>query len=99
MSALWDQLALTEPAELSAFAVYVKRREEQCLVHFLLALRSDFEPLHGYILHRTPLSSVDSVVSEILTEEIRLKSHGFKEGMSSGTPYVFAVPTRPSGGI
>ncbi|GKC03110.1 gag-pol polyprotein [Tanacetum coccineum] len=48
MSALWDQLALTEPATLSR--------------------------LRGSILHCEPLPSVDSVVSELLVEEIRLKS-------------------------
>ena len=76
MSSLWDQLALTEPAELTAVAAYIKRREEQRLVQFLMALRFDFEPLRGSILHRTPLPSVDSVVNELLAEEIRLKSNG-----------------------
>ncbi|KAJ9545334.1 LOW QUALITY PROTEIN: hypothetical protein OSB04_025041 [Centaurea solstitialis] len=62
MSDLWDQLALTESAELKAFKPYIFRREEQRLVQFLMALRSDFEGLRGTILHRTPLPTVDSVV-------------------------------------
>ena len=99
MSSLWDQLALTEPAELTAVAAYIKRREEQRLVQFLMALRFDFEPLRGSILHRTPLPSVDSVVNELLAEEIRLKSNGAKENSLSGTPSVFAVPPRSYGGI
>ncbi|GKG19173.1 gag-pol polyprotein [Tanacetum coccineum] len=45
MSALWDQLALTEPATLSSFDPYIKQRESQCLVQFLMALRHDFEGL------------------------------------------------------
>lgn len=49
-----DQLALTESAELKAFRPYISRREEQRLVQFLMALRSDFEGLRGTILHRTP---------------------------------------------
>nr|GEW05487.1 Gag-Pol polyprotein [Tanacetum cinerariifolium] len=37
MSVLWDQLALTEPPELSSFDTYVKRRDSQRLVYELLA--------------------------------------------------------------
>jgi hypothetical protein len=34
MTILWDQLALTESAELKACGVYIKRREQQRLVQF-----------------------------------------------------------------
>ncbi|GKC84120.1 zinc knuckle CX2CX4HX4C containing protein, partial [Tanacetum coccineum] len=44
------------------------------LVQFLMTLRQDFEGLRGLILHREPLLSIDSVVSELLAEEFRLKS-------------------------
>jgi hypothetical protein len=37
-------------------------------MQFLTALRSDFEGLKGLILHRSPLPSVDSLVSELLAE-------------------------------
>lgn len=47
MSNLWDQLALTEPAELQVFKPYTDRREQQRLVQFLMALRDDFEGLQG----------------------------------------------------
>ncbi|XP_073063790.1 uncharacterized protein [Primulina eburnea] len=94
MSSLWDQLALTESTELRAFSPYIARREEQRLVQFLMALRNDFEGLRGTILHRNPLPSVDSVVSELLAEEIRLKSHVDK-GTIPTTPSVFAAPQRP----
>ena len=81
MSDLWDQLALTESAELLAFAPYIARRESQRLVQFLMALRDDFEGLRGSILHRTPLPSVDAVVSELLAEEIRLKCQSSSKGI------------------
>ncbi|GKD95542.1 hypothetical protein Tco_1379439 [Tanacetum coccineum] len=74
MSALWDQLALTEPASLSNFDPYIKQRESQRLVQFLMTSRQDFEGLSRSILHREPLLYVDFVVSELLAEEIRLKS-------------------------
>ena len=44
-------------------------REHQRLVQFLTALHIDFEGLRGSILHRSPLLSVDSVVSELLAEK------------------------------
>jgi len=65
-------LALTESAELKACGAYIERREQQRLVQFLTALRNDFEGLRGSILHRSPLSSVDYVVSELLAGEIHL---------------------------
>ncbi|KAJ9548438.1 hypothetical protein OSB04_020981 [Centaurea solstitialis] len=95
MSDLWDQLALTESADLKAFKPYISRREEQRLVQFLMALRSDFEGLRGTILHRTPLPTVDSVVHELIAEETRLKSSGDKDPKLPSTPAVFAVPQRP----
>ncbi|GKF45154.1 hypothetical protein Tco_0131706, partial [Tanacetum coccineum] len=91
MSPLWDQLALTKPPELSSFDPYVKRRDSQRLVQFLMALRNDFEGLRGSILHRNPLPSVDSVVSELLAEEVRLKSH---DDIKIVGPSVFASTYR-----
>ncbi|KAG6482441.1 hypothetical protein ZIOFF_059072 [Zingiber officinale] len=68
--------------------------EEQRLVQFLMTLRDDFEGLRGTILHRSPLPSVDSVVHELLAEEIRLKSQVDKKNIASSTPSVFATPQR-----
>ncbi|XP_045795561.1 uncharacterized protein LOC123890064 [Trifolium pratense] len=95
MTNLRDQLALMEPAELKGVKAYLDHREEQRLVQFLMALRDEFEALRGSILHRTPLPNVDSVVNELLAEEIRLKSHSLshldKETHTS-PPSVFAAP-------
>ena len=98
MSSLWDQLALTESAELRAVAAYISRREEQRLVQFLMALRDAFEGLRGAILHRSPLPSVDSVVNELLAEEVRLKSKIDKESPSPAVPAVLAAPYRSPAG-
>jgi hypothetical protein len=65
-------LALTKSTELKACGAYIERREQQRLIQFLTALRSDFEGLKGSILHCSPLSSVDSIVSELLVEKICL---------------------------
>jgi len=83
MTDLWDQLALTELAELKACGAYIERREQQRLVQFLTALCNDFEGLRGLILHRSPLPSVDFVVSELLVEEIRLQSYSEKGILSA----------------
>jgi len=87
-------LVLTESAELKACGTYIERREQQRLIQFLTALRSDFEGLRGSILHRSPLPSVDSVVSELLAEEIRLQSYSEKEILSASNPSVLVVPSK-----
>ncbi|KAK2966733.1 hypothetical protein RJ640_000831 [Escallonia rubra] len=74
MNGIWDQLDLMDPLELRKLAISQKVREEQKLVQFLMALRTEFEPLRGSMLHRSPLPSVDKVLSELVAEETRLKS-------------------------
>ena len=70
-------------------------REEQCLVQFFIALRSNFDGLRGTILHRSPLPLVDSVVHELIAEETRIKSHVDKRFKTTfiptSTPAVLAV--------
>ncbi|XP_055960608.1 uncharacterized protein LOC130015098 [Mercurialis annua] len=56
MTDLWDQLALTESAELRGFGPYIARREEQRLVQFLMALRDEFEGLLNFWLRKFVLS-------------------------------------------
>ncbi|GJX87952.1 hypothetical protein Tco_0339966 [Tanacetum coccineum] len=73
MSALWDQLALTEPATLNR--------------------------LRGSILHREPLYSVDSVVSELLAEEIRLKTLDDQKIVTQKGSSIFAASQRFSNDI
>ncbi|XP_073136981.1 uncharacterized protein [Henckelia pumila] len=57
-----------------------------------MALQNDFEGLRGTILHCSPLPSVDSVVIELLAEEIRLNSKEDKGSVTPTTPAVFAAP-------
>ena len=67
----------------------------QRLIQFLTKLHSDFEGLRGLILHRSPLPSVDSVVSQLSAEEIRLQSYFKKRIISASIPSVLAVPSKP----
>lgn len=71
MTALWDQLALTEPQfkSLDDEKKFTTYRLETRLVQFLMALRSDFEHVMGLLLHRSPLPTVDAALSELLAEE------------------------------
>jgi len=62
MTTLWDQLALTELAKLSAFAPYITCKESQRLVQFLMALHSNFERLCGSIFHRNHLPFIDDLL-------------------------------------
>lgn len=94
ITALWDQLAMTEVAELRSFAPYIARREEQRLVQLLMALRPEYEHCRASILHRTPLPSVDSVLHELLAEETRLKSQTEKVAQTSSAS-VFATGILP----
>jgi hypothetical protein len=94
MTDLWNQLALTESAELNACDAYIDCREQQRLIQFLTALHSDFEWLRGSILHRSPLSFVDSVVSVLLAEKIHIQSYSEKEILSAWNPSILVVPSK-----
>ena len=94
LTGLWDQLALTEPLSLQSNSDYILHREEQRLVQFLMALRSDFEGIRGNILHRNPHPPVDDVVSELLAEETRLKTLAGKGILAVPNHSVLAVPSR-----
>jgi hypothetical protein len=94
MTDLWDQLALTELAELKACSAYIDHREQQWLIQFLTAVRSDFEGFRGSILHRSPLPSVNSVVSELLAKEICLHSYFEKWILSASNSSILIVPSK-----
>ena len=84
-------MVLIKSDELKACGAYIACREEQQLVSFLMALSSDFEGLRGLILYHSPLPSIDSIVSELLAKEIRLKSHSEKGILFTSNPFVLVV--------
>jgi len=45
-------------------------------------------------MHRSPLPFVDSVVNELLAEEIRLQSYSEKSILSALNPSILAVPSK-----
>ena len=84
-------MALTESAELKAYGTYIARREQQRLIQFLTALRSNFKGLRGLIYHCSPLSFVDSIVNELLVKEIHLQSYFEKKILYTSNPFVLVV--------
>ncbi|XP_077228383.1 uncharacterized protein LOC143861332 [Tasmannia lanceolata] len=88
MNLIWDELALMEPKWMVDAELWYNYREEIRLVQFLMALQDDFETIHATILHRSPLPTVDSALSELLAEETL-------KGLLPDPAAVFAVPSRP----
>jgi hypothetical protein len=64
MQFLWDQLAFSDPAWKDPIdaQMYVDCWNQHRLYQFLMALRDDFEPVQGQLLHRSPLPTLDQVV-------------------------------------
>jgi hypothetical protein len=60
-----------------------------------MAFYNNFEGLRGSILHRSPLTSLDSIVNELLTKEIQLQSYFKKEILSTSNPFVLVVSFKP----
>ena len=61
-----------------------------------MALHSDFEGLRGSVLHCSPLLSVNSIVSKLLVEETRLKSHSEKGIIFTKNPSMLAITSKSS---
>lgn len=53
-------------------ALFTNYRNQQWLVHFLMALTPSFEPLRASFLRRLPLPTLEQAISELLFEETRL---------------------------
>jgi hypothetical protein len=61
MQFLWDQLALSDLAwnDPTDAQMYADRRDQHHFYQFRMALRDDFEPVRGQLLHRSPLPTLD----------------------------------------
>ena len=75
MTALWDQLALNEPARTHSHTEYQILRELTKLVQFLLTFSDDFEALRSSILHQKPLLTATDVFPELLIEQTQKAIH------------------------
>ncbi|XP_026459664.1 uncharacterized protein LOC113360346 [Papaver somniferum] len=71
MSIVWNQLELMEPKWTADTKIWQKYREDSRLVQLLMALIDEFETVRASILHRSPLPTVETALSELITEETR----------------------------
>ncbi|GKU90857.1 hypothetical protein SLEP1_g4801 [Rubroshorea leprosula] len=74
MKAIWDQLALSKPTfnDTADIGKYIEYRDKMRLIQFLMALTNDFEPCRASLLHQSPLPTLDSALSRLLSNETRL---------------------------
>jgi len=99
MQTIWDQLALAELTWENAKDVekYFKFCGNLRVLHFLMALTHDYEPVRALILQRGFLPTLEGVVSELLSEETRLsilKDHPIGINMNKNS--VFAINSSKS---
>ena len=71
MSEYWRELDEIEAS--SEYTVNIststKTGERRRLYQFLMALRSEFSTLVGQLIHRDPIPLLDSIVSDLISEE------------------------------
>jgi len=74
MQAVWEQLALDELSRKNAKDAkkYYKYHDNLWVLHFLMVLTHEYEPVRASILHRGPRPTLKGVVSELLSEEKQL---------------------------
>jgi hypothetical protein len=91
MRFLWNQLAAFEPVIRSVFdAKLVSTHRERLRLHqFLMGILDDFESVRSQLLNRSPLLTVNQVVTNLVREETHLKSHRSSQPHTT----VLATPT------
>jgi hypothetical protein len=76
MTHLWNQLALCEPEwrDKDDASDYITFRDSLRLTEFLTAIRDEFEHTRASLLHHSPLPSLESALSELVSEETRFST-------------------------
>ncbi|XP_068645160.1 uncharacterized protein [Aristolochia californica] len=97
---------MLDPPSFRKLPKYTKACDDRKLTDFLMALRSDFEPTRGSMIHRALLPTLSAAVSELLAEETRLRSLGGISFSKTSSPDMSQVlvsgthsHTQSSGGI
>ncbi|GKV32397.1 hypothetical protein SLEP1_g41007 [Rubroshorea leprosula] len=74
MEAIWDQLALSKPTFNDTIDIgeYIEYRDKMRLIQFLMELVDDFEPCKASLLYQSPLPTLDSALSRLLSDETHL---------------------------
>ena len=68
---IWNQIDLFDPTWACSKDAqqYASIRDEFRLYEFLMSLHKDFEPIRGQLLNRSPASSLNTAVNELVREE------------------------------
>jgi hypothetical protein len=76
MTHLWNQLALCEPEwkDKDDASNYIAFYDSLRSVEFLTAIWDEFENTRASLLHYSPLSSLESAISELVLEETRFST-------------------------
>ena len=101
MQAVWDHLALAEPSWENAKDAekYYKYCDNLRVLHFLMVLTHEYEPVCASILHCGSLLTLEGVVFELLFEETRLsilKSQPIKTSMDTNSVLAIVPKTSKS---
>jgi hypothetical protein len=88
MTHLLNQLALCEPEwrDTDDASHYIAFHNSLRLAEFLTAIRDEFENTRASLPHRSPLPSLESALSELISEETRfstMKLHTSKMVMAT----------------
>lgn len=71
VSSIWDQLSQANPSFPDAkFAVlFSDYRDRRQFIHFMMRIRDDFKNTRAFLLHRSPLPTLDITLTELISEE------------------------------
>ena len=71
---MWDQFASCDPTWPSPEAgkEYADLRDRQRAWHLLMTLRDEFESIQSYLLYRSALPKLDTVIKDLISDEARL---------------------------
>ncbi|KAL0419303.1 UNVERIFIED_CONTAM: hypothetical protein Sradi_1343800 [Sesamum radiatum] len=73
LQTLWDQLAICDLVwpNVEATKVYADFRDRQHVWHLLMTLRDEFDYVRSSLLHWSPLSKLDTIIKDLISEEIQ----------------------------
>ena len=91
-SSMWEKLSAADPPLLyhEDIEFFAKYRDCRQFMHFMMGLHEDFEPTRAFLLSRSPTSSLDAAVKELISEENRRPIYHM-----SSSNHVLATPSLP----
>ena len=93
---IWNQIDLSDPTWACSKDAqqYATIQDEFHLYEFLMSLNNDYEPIHGQLLNRSPPSSLDIAVNELVGEQVRLATLQAQNKLNILATALFAPPTK-----